>query len=272
MLYWLKMFVEEKFADFQKKQQSTKLNSPETFLAIQYMYFILGNATVLAEVLNSSGCDLTIFSPVPHIVSGDNTNCYMYLSACGFSLSSLLFVCWCTVLAIHYSGPVETSQAHRLGGSGGSNKPPLLLKKARFLRERSASCEKGLLLAKKVRFSGLRCIWLISVYDASCNDLLCMLFIINRAKFRKKLPRTVGEGMALQGVLYFVQSARAHWLYKAFCSDTMLGRKRKVFCTKTLNNMLFMYTGVHRILSNYDCFIGHENTEYRCYIMFKRQQ
>ena len=37
--------------------------------------------------------------------------------------------------------------------------------KPSFHRKRSACCEKGLLLAIKIRFSGLRCIRSITVYD-----------------------------------------------------------------------------------------------------------
>ena len=77
------------------------------------------------------------------------------------------------------------------GGSGGSNEPPLL--------------------PKKVRFSGLRCIYLIAVYyHVPFNDLSCTTFTINRAKFRKRLPRTMVGGVALRYVLFSFQSARAH--------------------------------------------------------------
>ena len=58
----------------------------------------------------------------------------------------------------------------------------------------------------------LRYIWSIFVYHVTFNDLSCTTFTINHAKFRKRLARTMGKGVALRGVPYSVQSAGAHYI------------------------------------------------------------
>ena len=149
------------------------------------------------------------------------------------------------------------SQACRLGRFGGLERTPPFTEKGLFLAEKSPC------LVKKVH-TGLLCIWSISAYNVPCNDLSCMVFTINYVKFCIKFPGTTGEGMAQQRVLYSVQTAHAPWLYSTvYCSNTMLGRKPNVFVRKhlTIYFFMYMYTRVHSILSNYNCFASHVNTD-----------